>query len=118
MQGVKIIARLPTPLPILPRKGGGIMAQSREGGVDVVAARVPKAAPARGFEAVRNRGGGLRIFAQQKVAHRGVRHIGVVQEIEQLARHRAGGFGESDQAVDRLGQVRRRRDSRAAFARR
>ena len=77
--------------------------QRCEGGVDVVAARVPKAAPARGFEAVRNRCGGWRIFAQQEVAHRGVRDVSVVQEIEQFARHCAGGFGKGDQAVDRLG---------------
>jgi hypothetical protein len=65
--------------------------------------RVPKSAPARGFEAVRNRCGGWRIFAQQEVAHRGVRDVSVVQEIEQFARYCAGGFGEGDQAIDRLG---------------
>src|SRR5580704_9391183 len=73
VQGSRSSRRLPTPLPTLTRKGGGIEAQRREVGVDVVAAWVPESAPACGFEAVRNRGGGWRIFAHQKVAHRGVR---------------------------------------------
>ena len=49
--------------------------------------------------------GGRGIFAQQKVAHRRVGEIGVVQQIEQLARHRAGRLREVDQPVDGLGEL-------------
>ena len=79
--------------------------QQRQTGVDVVAARMPEAAPPRRIEPLGDRGGGLRILAQQKFAHVGVGDIGVVQEIEQFAGHRVGGFGESDQAIDGFGKL-------------
>ena len=48
----------------------GLRSQSRETGIDVVAARMPEAAPLRGIEPVGNRTRGLRVFVQQKRAHR------------------------------------------------
>jgi len=47
----------------------------------------------------------LRILAQQKFAHIGIGDIGVVQEIEQFAGHRAGRLGERNQAVDGFGKL-------------
>ncbi len=78
----------------------------REACIDIIAARMPKAAPPRGVEPFGNRGGGLRIFAQQKVAHVGVGDVGVVQQIEQFARRpRPVVCREGDQPVDGLGKL-------------
>ena len=79
--------------------------RQRKLGIDVIAPRMPEATPPRRIEPLGNRGGGLRIFAQQKFAHTGIGDIGVVQEIEQFAGHRAGGFGKRDQAVDGFGKL-------------
>ena len=66
---------------------------------------MPEPAPPRGIEALGNRGGGLRIFAQQKFAHAGIGDVGVVQQIEQFAGDRVGRFGKGDQAVDGFGKL-------------
>ena len=83
----------------------GASAQRREAGVDIVAARMPEAAPPRGIEPLGNRRGGLGIFAQQKVAHLRVGDIGLVQQIEQFAGDRAGRFRKGDQPIDGLGKL-------------
>ena len=95
-----------------------LRAQCRKAGIDIVAARMPKAAPPRGIEPLGNRGGGLRIFAQQKGAHVGVGDIGLVQEIEQFARRPRRWFPQRRPADRRSRRVRRRRAGRGASGRR
>ena len=43
-------------------------------------------------------------FAQQKGAHVGIGHVGLVQKVEQFAANRIGRFRKRDQAVDRFGE--------------
>ena len=61
---------------------------------------MPKAALPRGVKPLGDRSGGLRIFTQQKAAHRGIGDVGFVQKIKQLAGDRVGRFREVGETVD------------------
>ena len=66
---------------------------------------MPKPAPARRVEPLRDRARRCRILGEQESAHVWIGDIGLVHEVEQLARHRVGGLHEADQAVDGLGEL-------------
>ena len=89
------------------RRGHGdtSAANGQEIAADIVAARMPQPVAARRLEPRRDRARGGGVLAQQEVAHARVGEIGVVHEIEERARHRAGRLGEGDQPVDGFGHL-------------